>query len=693
MALRQHGQRGAGETPHTAMLADFLSVAAIVLGTALAVGWACRWLGAPTIVGYLITGVLLSPSAIGPSVFAHARPETITSFGDIGLVLLLFTIGLELNPGRLFKMGGRLIFATLLQIVSTATVAVMVLELTTGLSLTAEIIIGCGVALSSTAIVLKVLNDRGEVHSTVGSISTGVLLLQDVAVILLMLLVPVIAPAGAGADITGKLVATAVGIGQIVVIAAVARVLLPRIVRGVTEYGGHEMTALLAILVASGGAWVAERAGWPLEVGACIAGLLLAEADVRHQLIADITPFRDIFNALFFISLGMQVDLAVAWGHGGMLGGAILLTIAGKVLLGGGAIMVAGWPLRLAFQLALGLCTVSEFAYVLVREAEHYHLLPAAALGFMIPYAVGTMLVGSALVPIAAPIARRLMHFMQPNHKHGANHGENNHHADLSGHVMIVGYGLGGEHLARVLAATRIPCIVVEMDRGRVRRARHSSVEVIYGDAARMHILHSAGLAQARALVVAIGDVPATRHVVAQARAARPDLYILARTNYVSEIDTLKSCGASLVIPAEFEVSIEIFSQVLREFRVPDNILRAQIAATRAGGYSVLRGIPYDRNAHLKDLLEVFATTSTESYYVHDDCRVAGRTIAETCLRKATGASIIAVVRQGQPHVNPMPDFVILTGDVLILVGSHPQLDAAHALLDPTPPPPDAALV
>lgn len=672
------------------MLFAFLSMAAVVLGAALAVGWVFRVLGAPSIIGYLLAGVLLSPSVFGHQVFDQISPATVVNFSDIGLVLLLFTIGLELNPRHLFQMGPRLVLVTLLQIAGTTIAAVFLLEYVAGIPPLSAVILGVGASLSSTAIALKALSDRGELHTTIGNVSTGVLVLQDVSVILFMLVVPLLAPAAPGVSLSGKLLASGIGFLGLAAVAGIANLLLPRIVRGVTEHGGHEMTALLSIFLALGGAWVAQMAGWPMGIGACIAGLLLARADVRHQLIADITPFRDIFNAVFFIALGMQVDLSVAVEHPGLLGAAIVGTILAKILLSTFAVLASGWPLRLAMQLSLGLCTVSEFAYVLARQANQFQLVSDTAIHVMIPYAVGTMLIGALLVPISGPLARKAMHWLQPDaapHNGGEESPEG-----MSNHVIIVGYGLGGQNLARVLTATRINHIVVEMDRGRVLRARADGARVMYGDAARMPILRSAGLADARALVVAIGDVPATRHVVAQARAARPDLYILARTNYVSEIDTLKDCGASVVIPAEFEVSIEIFSQVLREFRVPDNILRAQIAATRAGGYSVLRGIPYDRNAHLKDLLEVFATTATESYYVHDDCRAAGRTIAETGLRKATGASIIAVVRQGQPHVNPMPDFVILTGDVLILVGNHPQLDAAHALLDPTPPPPGAEL-
>lgn len=664
-------------------LSDVFSTTAIVLTAALAVGWAARMLGAPSIVGYLCTGVLLGPTLLGGRVFQGISTNDVTILGDVGLVLLLFTIGLELNPERLLQLGARLVAATLLQVAGTAFAAMFFIYWFVDPPFAAALVLGIGVSLSSTAIVLKVLHDRGEIHTTAGSISTGILLLQDIAVIAFMLLVPLIAPAGPGEAGRAALWTTAIGLLEFAAAVTIAHFLLPRAVRAVTQRGGHEVTALFALLAAAGGAMAAHHAGWPLEVGACIAGLLLARADVKHQLIADITPFRDIFNAIFFIALGMLVDFSVVVEHFWLLAGAIVLTLLVKAVLTSGAIVIAGWPLRHGIQIALGLCTVSEFAYVLAREANQYQLVSDYALRLLVPYAVGTMLLGALLVPFSAAIAQAVVRRVQPGHARTHDEADDSDSAQ-KGHVIIIGYGLNGQNLVRVSASTRIPHCVIEMNVTRVHRARENGARVIYGDAARMPILKSAGLMTARALVAAIDDVPTTRHIIAQARAARKDLYIVARTSHVAEIDVLKACGADVVIPAEFEVSIEIFSQVLKEFRIPDNVLRAQIASIRAGGYSVMRGLPYDRAAHLKELLEVFSTTATETYYVQDGSAAAHKTIAMLALRKATGASIIAVVRSGHPNANPAPDFEIMPGDVLILVGSHPELDAARARLDPS---------
>jgi len=204
---------------------------------------------------------------------------------------------------------------------------------------------------------------------------------------------------------------------------------------------------------------------------------------------------------------------------------------------------------------------------------------------------------------------------------------------------------------------------------------------VVVGDAARITILEEAGLARARAVVIGINDIPATRHIVAQARAKRKDLYIIVRTPFAGEVEPLYQLGASMVVPADFEVSIKIFAQVLTELGIPDNVIQAQIASIRAGGYGVLRGLETRRAEHLDELLEVFRTTSTQTCYVRDDSPAANKTLGESHLRATTGVNIIAVVRNGKANTNPGADFKVETGDVLVLLGTHAQLNDARKYL------------
>jgi CPA2 family monovalent cation:H+ antiporter-2 len=663
---------------------ELLNEAALLFGTAIAVAWLFRYLKAPSIIGFLITGIAIGPSALG-----FIDQHQVEQFAEIGLVLLLFNIGLELSPGPLLKSGARLLSATGLQIGLTAILPAAVLVLLGGTPLLAALLLGLGVALSSTAIVLKTLSDRNEVQSLMGNICTGILLLQDVTVIVVMLLIPFLAPlmgAGAAAGEAGwePLLRSGGGLVLRAVIVALARRVLPGVLAQVTRHGGTELTTLFAVTMAAGGAWLAGQMGWPLPLGACVAGLLLAEADLRHQLAAEITPFRDVFNALFFISLGMLVNMDIVMRQAPLLLAAILGTLALKTFVTAFAVTASGWPRRVGLQVGLGMCTVSEFAYVLAREANNAGLLSDTALQLLIPFAVGTMLVGSVVIPLAGPIANRLTR--EPETSGPAEavaHGPGGDY-DLASHVVIVGYGINGENLVSVLRSTGIPFCVVEMSRALAQQARDHGAPVIVGDATRMSILRSAGMESARALVIAINDTGATRRVVSQARHLKPDLYILARTHFVHELDRLYDLGASQVVPADFEVSIKMFAHVLTEMRIPDNVIQAQIAAVRAGGYGLLRGAAAsDRQQNLQELLQVFRLTATQTYYLGENSPACDRTIAELNLRKLTGTTIIATVRDGTPATNPPADFRLRLGDVLVLVGSHTQLDAARRLLNP----------
>lgn len=659
----------------------FLTDVVIIFGAALLAGWVGRLLRASAMIGFLVAGI-----TIGPAGLRLIAPEDVAQFAELGLVLLLFTIGLELSPDSLVRTGPRIILAAAVQIGVTAVLTAGAVALFEPLRPTALAVIGVAVAMSSTAIVLKQLSERGETDSPTGTLTTGILLLQDVAVIVAMLLLPILTTAGGG-DVSRVVWRTLLSAGGMAGVVLVLRVTLPTILAALLRHGGREMLTLFAVLMACAGAWLAGLVGWSGALGSCVAGLLLSTMDVRHQLVAEITPFRNVFNALFFISLGMLVDRDVALTHAWPLLGMIVVTLIGKSMLTALAVGVAGWPTRISVQVGIGLCTVSEFGYVLAAEADEIGLLPDKVLELLIVFAVATMLVGALLVPAAGPIAAAVAR----RRGGGTDAGDRavdgpsaakQATAELRGHVIVVGYGLNGSNLAQVLRATRIAHCVVEMNRSLAARAKEDGAPLVIGDAARADILEHAGLAAAKALVVAINDIAATRRIVAQARAVRPELYVLARTRYTTEVDVLHRLGAQDVIPEEFETSIEIFAHVLKRFAIPDNVIEAQVAMVRAGRYGMLRGQPVTRAAQA-ELMRVFEATATQTYMLESGSPATGRTIRDLNLRAATGVTIIAVVRGGNPTTNPPADWKFEAGDTLVLVGAHRQLDGAKARLAP----------
>jgi CPA2 family monovalent cation:H+ antiporter-2 len=641
-----------------------------VFGTSVVAACLFRVIGLPSIIGYLFTGMV-----IGPSGFGFIPEKEVAGLAEMGLVLLLFTIGLELSPKPLLRMGKSLLFAAGLQIGATTVLAAGVVGIATTHGLTTSLIIGIVVALSSTAIVLKQLSDRGETGTVSGMITTGILLLQDVIVIGIMLFLPLLALTDE-ASWQGPAMRGGMGLIGLALAAVFGRRVLSVFVTKIVRVGGRESVALFAVLMACGGAWLAALAGWSPALGACVAGLLLAELDVRHQLVADIMPFRDVFNALFFVSLGMKVNFEMPATHLAWIAVAIVVTLLGKTIVTSAAVKIAGWPIRPALHAGIGLCTVSEFGYVLGIEAEKLGILPVELLNGIIVYAVGSMMIGAMLVPMAGPLSNQIVKWLRSKDDiREPVSGEAGSH-----HVIIIGYGINGQNLARVLRSTHIHHTIIEMNPSLVEAARETGAEVVVGDAERRFILEHAGISHAHALVVAINDAQSTQRVVSVARTLRSDLFILARTRYVTELDALYQLGADRVIPEDFETSIEISAHVLKEMDIPDNIVEAQIAAVRVGRYGMLRGQPTDRAAQ-EELMQVLQATVTRTHYVTSESLAVGKSIAELNLRALTGASIIAAVRNGRPMTNPAPDFTLAAGDVLVLVGAHIQLEQAKALL------------
>lgn len=648
-----------------------LASIAIVLCAALAASVLAPLIRLPGIIGYLGAGVLL-----GPSGFGLIRREEVGALAEMGLVLLLFTIGLELSPTPLIQMGRRLLLVTVLQMgLTTGVVTLALMAFETGG--VAAGLVGVAVSLSSTAIVLRHLSDRGEAESVAGAITIGILLLQDIAVILLLIVLPLCAGA-AQESWTIALLKIVTALGSLVGAVLVCWKLTPVLVRVVLRRATRESMTLLAVAAAGAGAWATAAAGWSPALGACIAGLLLASTDVRHQLSAEAAPFREVFTALFFISIGMLVDLHVATAMGAWLPTLVVAVVIAKSLLATGAVAAAGWPLRLAAGVGLGLGTISEFSFVLLHEANRLGLVSRELFERTAACTIGSMLVGALLIPASPRVSMFVSRLIRRDRLFAVPE------ASMTDaprdHVVVVGYGLNGQNVARVLAATRIPCVVVELNPELAAQARAAGHRVLVGDAARESILLRAGLGEARALVIVINDRRVTRHIVAQAHKFRSELFILARTRYITELEPLYRLGADLVIPEEFETSIEIFSHLLKVFAVPDNVIEQQVELVRAGRYSMLRGRSADRAA-LDAWRRALELAVTQTYLLDEGSHACGRTIADLALRSRTGVTIVAVTRGGKPLLAPQPELRLEPGDVLVLVGSHLQLEQAKRLL------------
>ncbi len=654
----------------------FLRQLIIVLAATISIVFVFQKLRLPTIVGFLLAGVIIGPNGL-QLITSLSQVETLA---EIGVVLLLFSIGLEFSFETIVSVQRRVIWAGLLQVGLTI---LLVLALTRffGLSIEIGIFYGFLLSLSSTAIVLRIYNDRREINSIQGRLASGVLLFQDLCIVPMMLLLPVLGQSGKG-SLVSIVWAVAKALFALVLIVWAARRFLPRLLHQVALLRNREIFILFVVLICLGTAWLASESGLSLALGALIAGLVISESELSHQIIADVLPLRDCFSGIFFISIGMLLNLDLLTRDFLTPLMNLLLIVGIKSLL----IFAVFWwlygSIRLAVLLGLSLAQVGEFSFILAKAGINYNLLT--------PANEQLFLAGSILSMIATPFLIQSVHglavgleAMLGGSQESTSAGETAASENVAqGHVVVVGYGLNGQNLARVLKEVGIPYRVLEMDPDLVRCAKAAGKPIFFGDGTRPEILQQAGIRQARVVVIAISDPAATARVVSQARRSRPDLYIIVRTRYVAEIDHLYRLGANQVIPEEFETSVEIFARVLEEYHVPRNVISLQVDLIRKEHYSTLRGLRL-QGKQLDELNQFLVGTTSDIFSIVGASPVVGKSLEEVDLRSRCGATVIAVVRAGKSYHNLGADFALAAGDMLVLLGDHKALDDAAQILNP----------
>lgn len=655
---------------------NFLRELVIVLTATIAIVFVFQKLRLPNIVGFLLTGVI-----IGPHGFQLIQSvDQVESLAEIGVVLLLFTIGLEFSLETILSVQRRVVWAGLLQVVLTTLVVLAVARLL-GASVEVGLFYGFLVSLSSTAIVLRIYHDRGEINSLQGRLASGLLLFQDLCVVPMMLLLPVLA--GSGQDSIFLIVwVLAKSLITLVVIVWTARKLLPRLLHQVALLRNREIFVLFVVLVCFGTAWLTSESGLSLALGALVAGLVISESELSHQIVADILPLRDCFSGIFFISIGMLLNL-------GLLSQDFRITLLELLLMIGIKSMVLfavfWWlyrSIRLGVVLGLGLAQIGEFSFVLAKAGINFKLLSPADGQIFLAASILSMMATPFLIQWAHAWAFGFEGLFKDIGFNRATSGAANETASATGHVIVVGYGLNGQNLARVLKEVSIPYRVLEMDPDLVRSAKAGGEPISFGDGTRPELLQQVGIDKARILVVAISDPAATARLVSQARRLRTDLYIIVRTRYVAEIDHLYRLGANQVIPEEFETSVEIFARVLQEYHIPRNVISLQVDLIRREHYGTLRGIRL-QGKQLDALSQFLVGTTSDIFSIVEASPAIGKSLEEINLPLRSGVSVIAVVRDGKSYPNVGNDFKLAVGDMLVLLGGHKALDDAAQILNP----------
>jgi CPA2 family monovalent cation:H+ antiporter-2 len=651
-----------------ALFKDVLVIFSLAIGVLLV----CQRLNLPTVVGFLLTGILAGPYGFG----LISAIEEVEILAEIGVMLLLFTIGVEFSLKEFVRMKKSVVLGGSLQVVLTFLLS-FAISIQLGRPFNEAVFIGFFISLSSTAIVLKILQEKAQFDSPHGRMALAVLIFQDIIVVPMILLTPLLA--GEVANLGKSLGFLALkGIGVFVLVAVSARWIVPGLLHQIARSRSRELFLLSVLVMCFGVAWLTYLAGLSLALGAFLAGLIISESEYGYHALGHIVPFRDVFTSLFFVSIGMLLDLGFLIKHPDQVALITVGAVIAKTFIATLAVLLLGFPLRTAIIAGLTLCQVGEFSFILARFGVDYGLLAADTFQLFLAVAVITMGVTPfimALAPKAADVTLRLP--LPARLKTGFSTRSESMSAqqvqELADHLIIVGYGLSGRNVATAAKTAKIPYVIIEMNAETVRKEKKVGEPIMYGDATHEAVLEHVGIEGARVMVVVISDPTATRRITAVAKRLNPKIHIIARTRFFAESTPLHDLGANEVIAEEYETSLEIFARVLAKYLVPKTEIDRLTAETRKGGYQMLRK-PAPAPASLADLKLNFPDMEISSIQVHQKAPVAGRSLAELQLRAKYGVTLLAIKRGAEILANPDDQTQILENDILILLGSPADL-------------------
>jgi CPA2 family monovalent cation:H+ antiporter-2 len=651
---------------------DTLQLVLILLSTAVLVVTLSRALRLPPMLGYLLTGIAIGPHALG---WLPESAET-RHLAEFGVVFLMFSIGLEFSLPRLITMRTTVFGLGGAQVLLSAAVGLAAAWLL-GLGWKAGIVFGGALAMSSTAIVSKMLAERLELQSVHGRQIIGVLLFQDLAVVPLLILAP--AMASGAVDLAGAL-------GSAVLKAAlVLGVLLfagQRLMRAwfhlVARQKSPELFMLNVLFITLGLSYLTDMAGLSLALGAFLAGMLISETEYRYQVEDDIKPFRDVLLGLFFVTIGMLLDLGTVLANLGWVSLLLVALVLGKVLI----VALLGRAFRnqpsVALRTALGLAQAGEFGFVLLSQADGLKLLDGSTLQIVLAAMVLSMLAAPFLIHYTERIVRT---FCSGEWAHRAKelHDIAVRSMAADSHVIVCGYGRSGQNLARLLEHENIPFIALDLDPQRVKLAAAAGESVVYGDAGRREVLMAAGLGRAKALVVTFAELPSAMKILRHVQELRPELPVVVRTLDDADLDKLMQAGATEVVPEVLEGSLMLASHALMLIGVPLSTVLRRIRTVREQRYGLFRGFFRGVTDELGEEGD-FGQPRLQTLFLGQNAAAVGKTLAELGMGDLL-VEVVSIRRRNIRGFDPQPETRLEAGDALVLRGAAEGLAVAEIRL------------
>jgi len=661
----------------------------IILFAAVVIIVICSKLRIPSVVGFLLTGIIIGPYTTGIIKNTH----DIEMLAEIGIVLMMFIIGIEFSIKKLNRIKNLIFFAGGGQVVLTIAV-VTAIAFFFDLTFAQSLFFGFLVSLSSTAIVLKLLQDKKQIDSPHGKIELAILLFQDLCVVPMVILTPILA-LKEGSSIGANLLQTGIAFVSINIIFFTARKIMPFILNIIVKTRLKEIFILASLFLCIGMAFLTNYLGLSLALGSFIAGLIISESRYSHQVVADILPFKESFNSIFFISVGMLLNFTFVSGHIPdvlMFGAGIFILKALVILI---FVLFLKYPFRVAVISAMGLAQAGEFSFVLAKLGLGYAILTEDMFQMFLSASILTMIFSPFAFSLSPGIATRAENggligkwLKRKEKKTDPDPQPETTKKPIEDHTIIVGYGLNGRNLANVLNSRKIPFVIIELNPENVKEAEKKGHRVIYGDATKRKLLEEADIKTAKVITFAISDALVIDHAVATARFMNSKVMIIARTKYVTEIDRLYELGADTVFAEEYETSIEILAKVMAAYGYGKEAINHELSILHSKRYAMIRdkSTAEENTAdgnRISDKInrEMYSEIDIHRFVVTGKCRGMGRSIAELGVRTNSGATIISVVREEQHIPNPQADFLLKTGDTVVLMGSNEQIEKAVELL------------
>ena len=621
-------------------------------------------------LGYLLVGILLGPYSID---WLPNTPNT-ANLAEFGVVFLMFSIGLEFNLSKLRAIRRTAFRFGAAQVLSFITLTVMIAK-SAGLPWAAGLAVGGALAMSSTAIVSKLLSEKLALQSEHGKQMIAVLLFQDLAVVPLLILMPSLAHGGIHSSLPLLLAVGKAALALFLLLFVGKRLMHPWF-HWVASHKSSELFMLNVLLITLSLSWMTWRAGLPLALGAFLAGMLISETEYRYQVADDIKPFRDVLLGLFFVTIGMQLNLHMVWQHFLLIILMLPALIVSKTLLVFAIGRGMGNTAATALRTALGLAQAGEFGFVLLSQASALHLIADNPVQIILATMIVSMMSAPFLIQHSERIVRRFCR-NEWNDRARELHDIARHGINANGHLIICGYGRSGQNLARLLESEQVSYIALDADPARVRDASAAGETVVFGDASRREVLHAAGLTRARGMVISFADHAASMQILRLVQELRPDLPVIVRTLDETDLDSLKQAGAMAVVPEVLEGSLMLASHALLLLGVPLSRVLKKLRTVREQRYGLLRG--FFRGASDTDISES-AQLRLLPILITDEAAAAHHSIEHAKLDELD-VEVLVVRRHNIRGLDPQPHMQILPGDVLVLRGTAENLANAETRL------------